>query len=548
MQQPWNNFATNYSERGSYPQTPPSMYPTSPSQSQPSFNRSPAPFIPGYQSSAPPQQQQSNFGGYHPAPEPQPHPAHNGYAQQFSVDQHQQQVNQQSYDQNAQNGPWQQQSPPEFPPNVGLRQKNTREDPDMDEDFPSFKDIRGTFLKKQKKAELEERRSQTLPRQHSGPRKPTKPNYYQPEYLRSSAPIRQPQQRFDHSGGQTSSTPQVNQTSYQQSNVSFMKPASPVSPPKPRRSFAQVQSPLSPQTTQRPPIFRQISSGSGSTKLNMASSRSPASNASRIQEIPVHHIQPSAQQHGQQWQNIKPARDQIRYRPPLSLKLPSHQHSVDDGNSPRVVITSNSPQSPQKAFYRGEGTGDVGHIWQPNRRASISVASPGTVLMMSGANNKPRRRASYAEITLTNNNANASNSLPRDFSARFDPSYSPGVMQRSVSQVVSPSAALFDDGIQLFPRQRRYGPPNGNRFRAVHHKSLQSMPVSGVPQVERGYARVNMRRASMDQLLYPSHNYPQSAYNTLDCESFVPGGVVVLQLSLTFTSLSGLSECLTAIR
>ena len=382
------------------------------------------------------------------------------------------------------------------------------------------------FVKKQRAAEREERKRHTLPgrgRQLSGgPSSPNKP--MQPEYLKSSMPIRQPalfqQDQQQPAYRPVQAPPQ--QQSYQtapprqfnhvpppqpknRGKLSLKMPASPVSPPKPRRSFSQVsQSPISPQPpiTQKPPIFRQMSSGSGSAVLNMTT---PPANQSGVYEIPVRHVSPpKPQQSSQDWHNVKPSRDQINYRPPMSIQVPSYnQQERDDGSSPRVVITSNSPRSPQKAYYVGEGDAGTGPNWPPPRRASIAVASPGRILMMSGANNKPRRRASYAEITLSNNSSGSYNSLPRNFSVgRSYNAYNnqpgnsnPAFPQRSVIQVMS-SPTLLDDGIELFPRQRRYGPPN------VRSPQYYHTPQQQAAQPERGFARINMRAASVDRLLY----------------------------------------------
>ena len=555
MQHPWNNFATNYTERGSNfpPQT--SMYPTSPSQPQPSFNRSPAPFKPQHESD---QQQPSmstsshqvpqhlQNGGYHMQQQPQyPQQA---YVQPQQYDYPPAPDAAQSYPQVDQSGypiadtayPSHMLSPP-----AQRQHKNTREDPDMDEDFPSFKDIKGMFVKKQRAAEREERKSHTLPgrgRQLSGgPSSQNKPK--QPEYLKSSLQIRLPT-LYPHAQQQPAYRPvqaPQQQQSYQtapprqfnhvpppqpknRGKLSLKMPASPVSPPKPRRSFSQVsQSPISPQPpiTQKPPIFRQMSSGSGSAVLNMTT---PPANQSGVYEIPVRHVSPpKPQRSSQDWHHVKPSRDQINYRPPMSIQVPSYNQQVhDDGSSPRVVITSNSPRSPQKAYYVGEGDAGTGPNWPPPRRASIAVASPGRILMMSGANNKPRRRASYAEITLSNNSSGSYNSLPRNFSVgRSNNAYNnqpgnsnPAFPQRSVIQVMS-SPTLLDDGIELFPRQRRYGPPN------VRSPQYYHTPQQQAAQPERGFARINMRAASVDRLLYqPAGHHAASDGYYEDSELF----------------------------
>lgn len=476
MQHPWKNFATDYVDRGSdryNPQSvlPPSMYPSSPSHnpSQPSYNRSPAPFM--------------SAGSCHPPPAPAQYQTHEPQLNPYQSEK--QEMFQQQHHEN------QQQFPPQ-PQYMGemVKPKNPREDPDIDEDFPSYKDLRSHFLNKQKQAEREQAVSkpQTLPR-----RKISQPSMVQRSpYIAQSSPsmVQKPPSPRPHKP--PSGLPQ---------QIVNYSPTSPPknyakSPQKPRRTFLQlkqegVTSPSNErrQFTSQPPS--PVSPTRGSIKLIQNKNNLPngyhhvkPTHSSQEIPVPVQYIDSNSKRNidrdnWQNWQHIRPDRASVRYNPPLSLSVPTYnQNEYVDHSAPKVVITSNSPKSPQKAFYRG-GNEEEPMDWIVKRRNSMAQRTPAP-LSMSSTDNTPRRRASYAEIMITHN------SLPRQQTLR-----------RSVSQTTHDnflSNGMGED-IELFPRQRRYH---------TLGRSSRHVPQAGVLGNNQRFARGHMQQPSMDQMLYPS--------------------------------------------
>lgn len=152
--------------------------------------------------------------------------------------------------------------------------------------------------------------------------------------------------------------------------------------------------------------------------------------ANTYTEIPVqHNMSQTRQQSTHIYESRQPAGGvEMSYRPPMSINVNSTYNMAPpayDGPSPRVRITSNSPMSPQRAWYRPDSEEDSLIIpRRSSRRHSVSFAP----IMMSSAANQPRRRTSYAEIIMSS----PQTSMPPSLSAS-----SPGLVQRSFSQVTT---------------------------------------------------------------------------------------------------------------
>lgn len=389
----------------------------------------------------------------------------------------------------------------------------------MDEDFPSYRDIRKVFLNKQQQAEKDERRSQTLPRRRANqppvsqkPPTPVSPkvNGFAPKYkpLSSHAPAhntmtssvnidspQKPRRSFSQFNQESSpGTMSVPVHHHQPATPPSMsvpvyhrQPATPPSMSVPAHHHqpdtpASMYAPARHHQAATPPSARRQNS---ITQLNSSNylNTDQQARSQNYREVPVYHVKETNKPTN--WQHVTPNRDAVKYRPPMSIKIPSHNHSVysSDG-APKVVITSNSPQSPQKAVYRESGDQSV-HPFITS--ASSNQASPGFISMAS-RDNQPRRRRSYAEIMIKHDSL-------------------PSTLQRSVSQY-SQGSVLSDglgEDIELFPRQRRY-----NTLGSFRRRPQQSSPpakpawqrASSVPPQEHGFARVNLHRPTMNQMLY----------------------------------------------
>ena len=542
MQHPWRNFATDYAEKGMHQSS--SMYPHSPvSMSHPSYNRSPAPFNPTSYQSTPasqssqyhsvstpnfnphqsvssfnqhksvssfnPHQSVSSFNPHQSASSFIPHqsmtasdsaqyqtaPAMNFTPQQptsaANFTQQTEQANDEyQYDQNQSfehHEPVYQQPTRKWPPQnahqESVRQhhqfsegqmhelpqkpvKNIREDPDVEENFPSFKELRKVFVEKQNTSNHEDRRPNTRHRRQTNKTlvvsKPPSPQ------VTKKPPLSSPQNSRDVTDHQSAFRPAPMRQSQATHNVN----AAAASPRKPRRIFSQLShqgEPLLIESEQQPSVMKSPTRRR-SQSLSQAHGRERTIN--RYQEVPVHNTNNDPTD---PWQHIKPTRDAVRHKPPMSIQIPSY----NDG-SPKVVITSNSPRSPQKATYVPEGTDQT---FYP-RPISVTHNAPATVLAMSHNDNKPRRRRSYAEIMITHN------SLPRNFKA------TPSISQSHEDVWMNGE----NDDKELFPRQQRYNTVSRfGRSRSVHHNSSSNM------------GNTNPRHPTMDQMLYaPSTPSPQS--------------------------------------
>lgn len=428
MQQPWrpqNTFATDYQNIGSYVPTSdpmynpnPSLYAQRPSNTMyppSSYNRSPAPFTSPH---APQPLSQSDLSYSQPPATFQSHSQPIGSQNQQFYQHHETSFSEQTMDR--------------------------REQPDMDEDFPTYKELRNVFLNKQREAEAEDRSV------------PARKSWRPPPSAKVAPPTaRKPQ---PHSFSQV---PQLRTSSM---NIQQQAPQPPQQPPPQWQQNQSRRDQFTPSANQVPQY----------TEI-------PIQHSSRVAVRPTQlHSQPVLQSPQQE----------MSYRPPMSINVTSQPtFTTYDKPSPRVVITSNSPKSPQKAMYRPDG--EEGYIMPLPRRHSVSI-TPRMPLMSSTAN-QPRRRTSYAEIMMTG----APSSLPRNFSMR-----SPGVSQRTFSQVttnyttsggqeaeepeVYPS---FDELKQQFRRKERYDQTQPQSFGATYGRG-------GNRSNSNGFTRVNVTTGS----------------------------------------------------
>lgn len=546
--QPWRpSFATDYKERGNYPNPPaypptqqqlPYMYPPSPSP-KPNYNRAAQPFQ-SLSSGSSAQQQQSapmQKPNSHPSQYPQSAPyssqpqSHyqdpSAMASQMSYQQQSQ--SQQGYEQQSVHEEEYYQDRYE---NLNQQRDPKREEPDMDEDFPSFKELRSKFLDKEKETDGSEKKLQrkvgklgdSYRAQQSGgyepqaeqkkpPPLPKKPAQQQQSY---SQPQQQQQQQVYQPQQQYPSQPQPNnnqnlpsqdqpqQNQQQQSASAYQQPQTqaqirPQQQNQQKKSFTQIR------TSSRSTASNQLPSGgqtpSGYDQMDSQPSYPPSSG---YREIPVHHIsssQPAASswsphQQGQQHHQTTTTRNivtrqEMGYRPPMSINVSNASDTYSyDSPSPRVVITSNSPRSPQKATYR-PGPDDYSDLIVGRRRRHSVTISP-NVTVMNSFDNQPRRRTSYAEITLS-----GANSLPRNFTMR-----QPGVIQRSVSQV-STRVINQDDDSEFYPgfndvkqhfTQNEVQGQYPRNFGVVYG---EHMSRSRNDPSQSGFTRVSMRRSSL---------------------------------------------------
>lgn len=549
MEYPWKQFATDYTDKGSNtnaftPLSSHMCYQPSLQSSYPSYNRSPAPFYStnpepsNFQLNPPPRfkvnsfykkqpldlqqtshgesqfitpeqvqehsqypQEQWQVGQTH-KPEIQQQTSLRPFIQQFENYDHQpiqhQQPSQpitQQYENYCQQQPiqhqqslqpvtqqyenyyqqqqqqYQQQQPETIVPGnfeSGNRViKNTREDPDIDEDFPSYADLRNVFLRKQRKAEAEQRIAnfQKPKVVNKPPLVPQKP--LQPVRKHTTAPpAMSPQHSF----------PQKAQHSFLQFNLSEPKAL------KPARDFTPTSSPS--------PNKREFGVGNdqsvkGKTLLNNTTYNGG------MMEIPVHHMDDKKPT----WHHIKLNRTGVRQRPLSLLEINSNNNY--DSSTPRVVITSNSPLSPQKAIYRPDS--DQPGDWFD--RATPTAYSANTLPSRSSSYSKPRRRASYGEILITRN------SPPRSVSLAPG-----GSIRRAVSQA-SHSETYPKEDVKYYSDERKYSTLGNYRkheesFRqhrntTSSYRSTQST-WSSSSDVGHRYPGTKIRNPTIDQMLYPS--------------------------------------------
>lgn len=458
MQHPWTQFATNYADKGI--SNHPSMYPSNPvPMSPPSYNRSPAPFnSASYQQ--PPLSPQNQFMVYSNQQQQQhhqqqqQHQQYNGFQQAEPVYQEPQQW--QQFEEQHQQQLYQE---PEYVDSLQAmgRAKNTREDPDIDEDFPSYKDLRKVFVEKQRESQKVNQRPQIRSWQKaSQPIVTGKP----PSPITARRPPPSPPHRSHPIYRQPSKT----------SHMTIE------SPQKPRRIFSQVSHQGVPMEVPQHDYRINQSMAASPRRRSSSFTQVKRHPSSQYQEVPVHHVMndPSAP-----WQHIKPNRDAVRYRPPMSVIIPTQT----DG-SPKVVITSNSPRSPQKATYIPDGENPITF-----RQTNFVASNPPLNVAMRSSDNQPKRRRSYAEVLITHN------SLPRNFTTR-----------RSASHHASQQEII--NGNMESPRQRRYNtlgrtqPQNSATYQTWGRGS--SMPASEP-------IRVDMRPPTINQMLYPSS--PESECN-----------------------------------
>ncbi|XP_067936659.1 uncharacterized protein [Watersipora subatra] len=444
MYRPWTQFATNYAEKGNDK----GPYPNSP-VSQPTYNRSPAPFSSMSFQQTPACSQNFDTNQNHLM---QQAPYECTEKQHFYHAEQQKQV----YNEQPQHQQLGQPSPAAVyhqPLDSNNNQvKNVREDPDMDENFPSYNDIRKVFVDKQK----EERESVPNNQMHPRParnvlRRPPSPQVSKKPPMSFKKPVGtpffSPQSRAD-STHNSQPTHTVNVRSSTQ---------------KPTHQMSKVSHDPSQEQKTEPQRIRHNSMRVPSRQLS----------ASPYQEVAVRNVNNES---STSWQHIKPSRDAVKSRPPLPLHIPTMVESPT-----KVIITSNSPHSPQKATYIPDGN------YQPAYQTSSQPLTCDNSLSMNSVDNQPRRRRSYAEVMITHN------SLPRNFTSR--PTLSK--QHSSDGHVTNGSEEM------LFSRERRCTTLNRRSSYSSKSNSVWTRADSA-PVCSQRTARIEMRSPSMNQMLYPS--------------------------------------------
>jgi len=484
------SFATDYRLTGSnYPMynSAQPLYPPNPVRNAPNYNNVPKPFMSAEKSMQEQQwqeeqqwlQQNSNFqqgnsrilapqtnGGFQNVPHqpscsPQA-PQSNGYPTQDLYGG--QQLSNLSQPQFASPMGYQPQQRQETTSYSSERRSSTtyqqkqpnREVPDMDEDFPSFKDLRSMFTKGEQDNSQTRVSWQTnsLTRKPPTAQKPPRTQLVHTVPLKGSPeshrtiPIQintgQPLQIIQHS------EPNV---TYEQTTQSYDEPGNESYATKTERQYETRGSGVNTITKETKVVQRSVSS--------------------------------SVANRPQQFMEGFPGERQtmtvnVNNSPSLNASPPS----------PKVVITSNSPRSPQKAVYRGDSSDWADRaVTTPNGTSNQIVMSPRVQGMF---NNRPRRRTSFAEIQMNHY------SLPRP------------TIQRSVSQVSSYGFNTGGDEADYIPsyselrgqynRQNNFGNKRiSNGATTIYGTIPRRMQRATSQPPAEGYTRVSVQRPQYSQ-------------------------------------------------